>query len=56
MYPAGDFAFSTTDSVLKATWKDKEETEVTISFDPNGGTGTMQPKKVKSGEDIELPE
>ena len=24
VYPAGDIAFSTTDSVLKATWKDKE--------------------------------
>ena len=28
----------------------------TISFDPNGGTGTMQPMKVKSGEKFELPE
>ena len=27
----------------------------TISFDPNGGTGTMQPMKVKSGEEFELP-
>ena len=56
VYPAGDIAFSTTDSVLKATWKDKEVAEVTISFDPNGGTGTMQPMKVKSGEDFFLPE
>ena len=29
---------------------------VTISFEPNGGTGTMQPMKVKSGEEFELPE
>ena len=28
---------------------------LTISFDPNGGTGTMQPMKVKSGEEFELP-
>ena len=56
VYPAGDIAFSTTDTVLKATWKDKEVTEVTISFDPNGGTGTMQPMKVKSGENFTLPE
>ena len=28
----------------------------TISFDPNGGTGTMQPLKVKAGEEFELPE
>ena len=26
------------------------------AFDPNGGTGTMQPMKVKSGEEFELPE
>ena len=56
VYPAGDIAFSTTDSVLKATWKDKEAAEVTISFDPNGGTGTMQAMKVKSGENFTLPE
>ena len=56
VYPAGDIAFSTTDIVLKATWKDKEVAEVTISFDPNGGTGTMQPMKVKSGENFTLPE
>ena len=29
---------------------------ITISFDPNGGTGTMQPMKVKSGEKFKLPE
>ena len=28
----------------------------TITFDPNGGTGTMQPMKVKSGEKFKLPE
>ena len=56
VYPAGDIVFSTTDTVLKATWKDKEAAEVTISFDPNGGTGTMQPMKVKSGENFTLPE
>ena len=56
VYPAGDIAFSTTDTVLKATWKDKEAAEITITFDPNGGTGTMQPMKVKSGENFTLPE
>ena len=55
VYPAGHDVFSTYDQSLKATWKDKEVTEVTISFDPNGGTGTMQPMKVKSGEKFELP-
>ena len=56
VYPAGDIAFSTTDIVLKATWKDKEAAEITITFDPNGGTGTMQPMKVKSGENFTFPE
>ena len=56
VYPAGHDVFSTYDQSLKATWKNKEVTEVTISFDPNGGTGTMQPMKVKSGEEFELPE
>ena len=55
VYPAGHDVFSTYDQSLKATWKDKEAAEVTISFDPNGGTGTMQPMKVKSGEEFELP-
>ena len=56
VYPAGHDVFSTYDQSLKATWKDKEVAEVTISFDPNGGTGTMQPMKVKSGENFTLPE
>ena len=55
VYPAGHDVFSTYDQSLKATWKGKEVAEVTISFDPNGGTGTMQPMKVKSGEEFELP-
>ena len=54
--PAGHDVFSTYDQSLKATWKDKEAAEVTISFDPNGGTGTMQPMKVKAGVDFTLPE
>ena len=56
VYPAGEIVSSVSSSVLKATWKDKEVAEVTISFDPNGGAGTMQPMKVKSGEEFELPE
>ena len=56
VYPAGHDVFSTYDQSLKATWKDKEVAEITISFDPNGGTGTMQPMKVKSGENFTLPE
>ena len=56
VYPAGHDVFSTYDQSLKATWKDKEAAEVTITFEPNGGTGTMQPMKVKSGENFTLPE
>ena len=29
---------------------------ITISFDPNGGTGTMKPMRVKAGVDYTLPE
>ena len=56
VYPAGHDVYSTYDQSLKATWKDKEVAEVTISFDPNGGTGTMQPMRVKAGVDFTLPE
>ena len=56
VYPAGHDVYSTYDQSLKETWKDKEAAEITITFDPNGGTGTMQPMKVKSGEEFELPE
>ena len=56
VYPAGHDVYSTYDQSLKATWKDKEAAEITITFDPNGGTGTMQPMTVKSGENFTLPE
>mgnify|MGYP002557099080 CR=1 FL=1 len=56
VYPAGHDVYSTYDQSLKATWKDKEAAEITITFDPNGGTGTMQPMTVKSGEKFKLPE
>ena len=55
VYPAGTKVISSYDQSFKATWKDKEVAKVTISFDPNGGTGTMQPMKVKSGEKFKLP-
>ena len=54
VYPAGTKVISSYDQSFKATWKDKEE--ITITFEPNGGTGTMQSMKVKSGEDFFLPE
>ena len=54
--PAGTRVISSIDQTLKATWKDKEAAEITITFDPNGGTGTMQPMRVKAGENYTLPE
>ena len=56
VYPAGTKVISSYDQSFKATWKDKEAAEITITFDPNGGTGTMQPMTVKSGEKFKLPE
>ena len=56
VYPAGHDVYSTYDQSLKATWKDKEVAEISITFDPNGGTGTMQPMRVKAGVDFTLPE
>ena len=56
VFPAGMLSCYYHDNTLKATWKDKEAAEITITFDPNGGTGTMQPMKVKSGESFTLPE
>ena len=56
VFPAGDIVSSVGSSVLKATWKDTGAAEITISFNPNGGTGSMQPMKVKSGENFTLPE
>ena len=56
VYPAGTKVISSYDQSFKATWKDKGAAEITISFNPNGGTGSMQPMKVKSGENFTLPE
>ena len=56
VFLAGDIVSSINSSVLKATWKDTGAAEITISFNPNGGTGSMQPMKVKSGENFTLPE
>ncbi len=39
-------------------WTEQEEPpkEITITFDPNGGSGTMEPMKVLSGQWYESPE
>jgi len=43
----------TGNTTLYAVWKDAGEavvTEITISYDANGGTGTIEPTKIKAGE------
>ena len=47
----GDKVTVSANLALKASWKN---TSVTISFDANGGTGTMDPVNMKPGE-YELP-
>ena len=56
VYPAGHSVYSTYDQSLKATWKDKEAAEITISFDPNGGSGSMDPVTVDYGTTYLFPE
>ena len=51
------------DTIVKALWKDEAKTtpETTtktykVSFDANGGTGTMAVQTVESGKTLKLPE
>ena len=53
---AADKVYPYKDGKLIVTATFTVENFITISFDPNGGTGTMQPMKVKSGENFTLPE
>ena len=53
---AADKVYPYKDGKLIVTATFTVENFITISFDPNGGTGTMQPMKVKSGEGFFLPE
>ena len=46
----------TADLTLKAIWKDKPAETWAISFDADGGTGTMADVKVNKGEKYKLPE
>lgn len=41
--------------IVKAQWKDTAAVNYKISFDKNGGTGTMADVSVKQGESYELP-
>lgn len=42
------------DITLYAQWK-AVDTNITISFDANGGTGSMEPIKVEKGNEVTLP-
>lgn len=42
------------DITLYAQWK-ADETTFTITFDANGGKGSMKSKRVKQGEEVKLP-
>ena len=46
----------TADTTVKALWKDRAPAEYTVTFDPNGGSGTMEAVTVKAGEKLKLPE
>ena len=53
----GDKITVNSDLVIKATWKDLPLVVVThtVTFNPNGGTGTMDPATVNEGEEYRLP-
>lgn len=50
--------FPAVSGTYTARWTEQEEPpkEITITFDPNGGSGTMEPMKVLSGQWYDLPE
>ncbi|MBQ9535333.1 MAG: InlB B-repeat-containing protein [Clostridia bacterium] len=50
-YAAGDPITPSADTVLYAQWI----TVHTVSFDPNGGNGTMEPLKIDDGESDTVP-
>ena len=51
----GDTIDLTGDVVAKAIWEETEETIVTVTFNSNGGSGTMEPAKVKKGTSYTIP-
>ena len=55
-YAAGKTIKVTADVTVKAIWEDIPAVSFTVSFDANGGTGTMADVKVEEGSDYTLPE
>lgn len=52
---AGDKITVTSDLILIAQWKDKAPDQVTVSFKPGEGSGTMPDEKVNVGSNYRLP-
>ena len=52
----GDTVSIGADMTIKAMWKDKPTEYWTVTFDANGGSGTMAAIKVEKGEEYTLPE
>ncbi|MDO5015034.1 MAG: InlB B-repeat-containing protein, partial [Clostridia bacterium] len=52
----GDVITVNANTTVKAVWKDKVVEQVTISFDANGGTGTMESEIINKGSNYTLPE
>ena len=55
-YDPGDTITGTGDSLVYATWKDKPAEIVTVSFDKNGGSGSMGDQNVEKGKAYVLPD
>jgi uncharacterized repeat protein (TIGR02543 family)/LPXTG-motif cell wall-anchored protein len=53
---AGDSVEVTANMAVKAVWKDKPVEKVTITFDANGGGGTMEPVTINKGGYYILPQ
>ena len=52
----GDEIEVTGDMTVKAIWKGPAPVTYTVTFDPDGGTGTMGPRTVKKGAKLTLPD
>ncbi len=55
MYNAGDAIPVNANTTVRATWKYAQAETVTITFDGNGGTGTMSSVTKNKGESYTLP-
>ena len=55
-YVAGTMYQFAADTTVMAVWEDLPKTTFTITYDANGGTGTMNPGTATQGMDFTLPE